>query len=78
MRISITTALAVVLVLCLSVSTQAFAPTQGRAVSRPNDSILFSSQEEAPSDDTAAPTDPPKPAVKCPDCDLCDGSGRIA
>mmetsp|Transcript_11561 Transcript_11561/g.27567 ORF Transcript_11561/g.27567 Transcript_11561/m.27567 type:complete len:142 (-) Transcript_11561:135-560(-) len=20
---------------------------------------------------------PPKPAVKCPDCDLCDGSGRI-
>eukprot|EP00568_Trieres_chinensis_P007524 CAMPEP_0183295330 /NCGR_PEP_ID=MMETSP0160_2-20130417/3330_1 /TAXON_ID=2839 ORGANISM="Odontella Sinensis, Strain Grunow 1884" /NCGR_SAMPLE_ID=MMETSP0160_2 /ASSEMBLY_ACC=CAM_ASM_000250 /LENGTH=123 /DNA_ID=CAMNT_0025456799 /DNA_START=73 /DNA_END=444 /DNA_ORIENTATION=+ len=22
-------------------------------------------------------TTPPKPAVKCPDCDLCDGSGRI-
>mmetsp|Transcript_4880 Transcript_4880/g.5860 ORF Transcript_4880/g.5860 Transcript_4880/m.5860 type:complete len:128 (+) Transcript_4880:95-478(+) len=21
--------------------------------------------------------EPPKPAVKCPDCDLCDGSGRI-
>mmetsp|Transcript_44421 Transcript_44421/g.53724 ORF Transcript_44421/g.53724 Transcript_44421/m.53724 type:complete len:164 (+) Transcript_44421:180-671(+) len=24
-----------------------------------------------------APPPPPKPAVKCPDCDLCDGSGRI-
>jgi len=26
--------------------------------------------------DAMAP-DPPKQAVKCPDCDLCDGSGRI-
>lgn len=24
----------------------------------------------------AADEEPPKPAVKCPDCDLCDGSGR--
>lgn len=38
--------------------------------------VLFSSPAEENAN--AAATEPPKPAVKCPDCDLCDGSGRIA
>ena len=26
---------------------------------------------------TSTSTSPPSPPVKCPDCDICDGSGRI-
>lgn len=33
------------------------------------------SDEGTPSSEIA--DEPPKAAVKCPDCDLCDGSGRI-
>ena len=37
-----------------------------------------SSNDEVKSEETQATSTPPtpKPAVKCPDCDLCDGSGR--
>ena len=39
---------------------------------------LFMSESEQESDvEASAVNEAPKPAVKCPDCDLCDGSGRI-
>lgn len=35
-----------------------------------------SSDEAVVGEAATADEAPPKPAVKCPDCDLCDGSGR--
>ena len=40
-----------------------------------NPTRIFMS-EDVPLVENEMDTDPPKPAVKCPDCDLCDGSGR--
>mmetsp|Transcript_48561 Transcript_48561/g.117469 ORF Transcript_48561/g.117469 Transcript_48561/m.117469 type:complete len:152 (-) Transcript_48561:226-681(-) len=41
--------------------------------SSPTDSDSSSDNEQ-----NDAVITPPKPAIKCPDCDLCDGSGRIS
>ena len=43
-----------------------------------DDAETDSSSDGAVAGEAAAAADeePPKPAVKCPDCDLCDGSGR--
>ena len=40
--------------------------------------VLFAAEEGVDSAEISseAAEEPPKPAVKCPDCDLCDGSGR--
>lgn len=37
---------------------------------------VFMSEEESTAADSASSDEPPK-EVKCPNCDLCDGSGRI-
>mmetsp|Transcript_9161 Transcript_9161/g.19023 ORF Transcript_9161/g.19023 Transcript_9161/m.19023 type:complete len:140 (-) Transcript_9161:784-1203(-) len=39
--------------------------------------LAMSSEEETPAPVAAEDVPPQKPAVKCPDCDQCDGSGRI-
>ena len=41
-----------------------------------DDAETDSSSDVAGEAAAAADEEPPKPAVKCPDCDLCDGSGR--
>ena len=45
-------------------------------------SVLATIQEDAAplaeETEDEGKTTPPPPDVKCPDCDLCDGSGRIA
>lgn len=39
-------------------------------------SMEESSNSPSVSSEVSENTTPPKPPVKCPDCDLCDGSGR--
>mmetsp|Transcript_17241 Transcript_17241/g.41379 ORF Transcript_17241/g.41379 Transcript_17241/m.41379 type:complete len:134 (+) Transcript_17241:115-516(+) len=39
--------------------------------------VLFAAEDEIGSTSSEAVPEAPKVAVKCPDCDLCDGSGRI-
>eukprot|EP00978_Attheya_sp_CCMP212_P036835 scaffold169904_cov51-Attheya_sp.AAC.1 len=56
----------------LAVSRPSFGvviPLVGMSSSNDNDSSSSSIESE--------PEEPPKPAVRCPNCDMCDGSGRI-
>jgi len=59
------------ILLCFS-SCDAFGPQVVSREQRLTPFSLFSSRDE----EVAMP-EPPAP-VKCPNCDLCDGSGRIA
>jgi hypothetical protein len=56
------------LILSVVLRSYSFVPVQ---VVRQN--VLQISAETEEEDAELSPT---KPAVKCPDCDLCDGSGR--
>eukprot|EP00970_Alexandrium_tamarense_P013590 scaffold3521_cov195-Alexandrium_tamarense.AAC.24 len=80
-------AVVVLMIACLA-STSAFSQqVRLNPVVRQSSSVLFAAQDEdsarieaiAESVDikSAEVSGEPKIAVKCPDCDLCDGSGRI-
>lgn len=62
--------------------TSAFVPVSNQPT---RCHVAFMANDDAETDSSsdvvgeaaaAADEEPPKPAVKCPDCDLCDGSGR--
>eukprot|EP00565_Helicotheca_tamesis_P003759 CAMPEP_0185723710 /NCGR_PEP_ID=MMETSP1171-20130828/457_1 /TAXON_ID=374046 /ORGANISM="Helicotheca tamensis, Strain CCMP826" /LENGTH=137 /DNA_ID=CAMNT_0028391455 /DNA_START=28 /DNA_END=441 /DNA_ORIENTATION=+ len=64
--------------------TIAFTPTPNFiSVSAPRNTFQrapllgLSDEQIAQVEEDSAAAEPAKPAVKCPDCDLCDGSGRI-
>eukprot|EP00581_Thalassiosira_minuscula_P019676 CAMPEP_0183727194 /NCGR_PEP_ID=MMETSP0737-20130205/25082_1 /TAXON_ID=385413 /ORGANISM="Thalassiosira miniscula, Strain CCMP1093" /LENGTH=136 /DNA_ID=CAMNT_0025958767 /DNA_START=173 /DNA_END=583 /DNA_ORIENTATION=- len=79
---------AIASLLLLFASASAFSTTQPlntqqqhRSLGRAQVPILFATEDEndavmEQSVETVA-DEAPKVAVKCPDCDLCDGSGRI-
>merc|ERR1719261_1275632 len=76
------TASAVLLLALAGVSlSSAFVPVSNRpghvTFMATDDAEIDSSTEGAAAEEAAAGEAPPKPAVKCPDCDKCDGSGRI-
>jgi hypothetical protein len=64
------------LVLASVASSFTIAPTASRfgSVSRAGVRLQMSEEEETENDTATAK---PKKEVVCPDCDLCDGSGRI-
>ena len=65
------TASAILLLALAGVSlSSAFVPVSNRP-----GHVTFMATDDAETDSPAEGA-PPKPAVKCPDCDLCDGSGR--
>ena len=75
------TASAVLLLALAGVSlSSAFVPVSNRpghvTFMATDDAEIDSSTEGAAAEEAAAGEAPPKPAVKCPDCDKCDGSGR--
>ena len=54
---------------------QSFVPALPQVSHNRLDTVsLYESESEISAEDDSAP--PPQP-VKCPDCDMCDGSGRI-
>ncbi|KAL3942095.1 MAG: hypothetical protein SGBAC_003662 [Bacillariaceae sp.] len=59
------------LILLLVIACDAFAPASMNTRSV----ALLRMSEEAP--EPAKDETPAAPPVKCPDCDICDGSGRI-
>jgi hypothetical protein len=63
---------ALLLLVLTAVGSFAFIPST-RSPQLPGRALQFLSMSE---ESTAESTKPPVP-VKCPDCDLCDGSGRI-
>jgi len=75
----IVSSIAVLLVVLVS-SAAAFSTQQHSSIGKTRQSqlqtptICFAEVDESNSDD--ATNDEPKVAVKCPGCDLCDGSGR--
>ena len=84
MKLLIRGSLCTFLLVCIFlVTTDAFTVhsrgNRATAIGTPLAAPLKSQQDDAAansmSDDDVA--QPPKPAVKCPDCDKCDGSGRI-
>jgi len=68
--------IALLAVLALASTMQvasAFSPVPARGISNLNNAnAIYMSEVE---DQAASP--PPPPPVKCPNCDKCDGSGRI-
>mmetsp|Transcript_219 Transcript_219/g.333 ORF Transcript_219/g.333 Transcript_219/m.333 type:complete len:125 (+) Transcript_219:144-518(+) len=60
----------------LFMDVSAFAPTN-KLISRQNIFQLQFAEESSSSYDESEDLTPPKPEVKCPNCDKCDGSGRI-
>ena len=74
----IVSSIAVLLVVLVS-SVDAFSTQQHSSIGKTQSqlqtpTICFAEVDESNSDD--ATNNEPKVAVKCPDCDLCDGSGR--
>jgi hypothetical protein len=72
-----------ILLLALVSLSSAFVPVSNRPAETghvtfmaTDDAETDSPAEGAAAEEAAAGEAPPKPAVKCPDCDLCDGSGR--
>jgi len=59
-----------------SFSTPAFRNVAARTQ---NVDIIFMSESAEDNSKVSVPEDftPPEPVVKCPDCEKCDGSGRI-
>ena len=70
----IASSIAVLLVVVVS-SASAFSTQQHSSIGKARHSQLQTTICFAEVDDDAT-NDEPKVAVKCPDCDLCDGSGR--
>lgn len=60
----------VALLLLTAVVVEAFTLSHVRTTSRPDTFVALSSEEASTSETVSAPE------VKCPNCDLCDGSGR--
>ena len=61
------------LLLGLVTTSLAFQGTLPQMSQRSMQSFM---SEDATAADETAEEEPPKPQVACPDCDLCDGSGR--
>lgn len=73
--------IAPLVVVALSSSTAAFTIhslniQQRSHYGRTVQTTLFEAEEGAVEDSSETADEAPKVAVKCPDCDLCDGSGR--
>jgi hypothetical protein len=61
----------------LGASSKVVTQQQQKCYGRPVQTVcLWAVEEEEGQKVVDGVTSPPKPAVKCPDCDLCDGSGR--
>ena len=65
----------ILVLLVVSCSVSGFAPN-GR-ISRTNAFIVPMSEEDSTSVSFDTAEEVPKASVKCPNCNLCDGSGRI-
>lgn len=63
--------------LLLSSSYGFSVTTQGSTLRRQSDGTTLLRLSDEPSAEAPEEASPPSPPVKCPDCDLCDGSGRI-
>jgi len=63
---------------CRSAYATGASPTPLRVPSASSSVVTFMADDETNSEETVSAEEAaPKPTVKCPDCDLCDGSGRI-
>eukprot|EP00957_Ditylum_brightwellii_P162778 12395598-Ditylum_brightwellii.AAC.1 len=81
-----TTIVAVCLFLCFFTTASAFTiaspnhhlVSSSRVARREATTVLQLSDEPnaVNEEEEEESVEPPKPAVKCPDCDMCDGSGR--
>ena len=71
----IASSIAVLLVVVVS-SASAFSTQQHSSIGKARHSQLQTPTICFAEVDDDATNDEPKVAVKCPDCDLCDGSGR--
>mmetsp|Transcript_19832 Transcript_19832/g.45246 ORF Transcript_19832/g.45246 Transcript_19832/m.45246 type:complete len:139 (+) Transcript_19832:157-573(+) len=57
---------------------QSFVPSYGRSNTYNTFPLASTTDDDVALDgETSAEDTPPPQPVKCPDCDLCDGSGRI-
>mmetsp|Transcript_13168 Transcript_13168/g.19865 ORF Transcript_13168/g.19865 Transcript_13168/m.19865 type:complete len:133 (-) Transcript_13168:320-718(-) len=76
--ISLIAPLLVILASTSAFSTQSLN-TQQRSfgVTTAQTPALFAAEDEIRPDSSETVDESPKVAVKCPNCDLCDGSGRI-
>ena len=70
----------VFLLLTLGLASEVYAFTPSPCISREVGCVRLTESLSMSNDDTTTNVEvtqaPPQPVVKCPDCDLCDGSGR--